>query len=99
LTNGGEKENIKGFYDGDGVYKIRFIPSKEGTWNYKTQSNRSALKGKKGKFKCTAPSTNNKGLVQVVENYHFSYANGESYYPVGTTLYCWELVINPHPSN
>ena len=91
MTNGGEKENIKGFYDGDGVYKIRFMPSKEGTWNYKTQSNRSALKGKKGKFKCTAPSTNNKGLVQVAENYHFSYANGESYYPVGTTLYCWEL--------
>jgi hypothetical protein len=91
FTNGSEKENIKGFYDGDGVYKIRFMPSKEGIWNYKTQSNISALNGKKGKFNCTAPSVNNKGLVQVAEKYHFSYANGTAYYPVGTTLYCWKL--------
>ena len=39
-----------GFYDGDGIYKIRFMPDKEGVWTYKTKSNRDELNGKEGQF-------------------------------------------------
>jgi len=91
FNNVGEKITIKGFYDGDGVYKIRFMPNKEGIWKYETQSNVSELKGVKGKVTCIPPTGNNKGQVKVFDMHHFKYANGEPYYPVGTTLYCWEL--------
>lgn len=32
----GEKETVKtdGFYDGDGVYKVRFMPSFEGSYRF-----------------------------------------------------------------
>ena len=32
----GEKEEVKaeGFYDGEGVYKVRFMPSYEGSYRY-----------------------------------------------------------------
>lgn len=91
FSNGNENKTVTGFYDGDGIYKIRFMPGKAGMWKYKTQSNISKLKDLKGKFKCIPATANNKGPVQVFARHHFKYTNGEPYYPVGTTLYCWEL--------
>lgn len=41
---------VKGFYDGNGVYKIRFMPDKKGIWEYETLSNLSALEGISGEF-------------------------------------------------
>jgi hypothetical protein len=81
----------KGFYDGNGIYKIRFMPDNTGIWKYETQSNIPVLQGKIGEFRCIEPSGNNKGPVIVAEEYHFQYASGDPFYPVGTTLYCWEL--------
>src|SRR5205823_14320437 len=34
---------VDGFYDGDGNYKIRFMPDIVGEWRYTTTSNASAL--------------------------------------------------------
>ena len=34
-----------GFYDGDGIYKIRFMPDATGEWTYTTKSNRAELNG------------------------------------------------------
>lgn len=91
FRNGDANKTVRGFYDGDGIYKIRFMPHSAGMWKYKTQSNILKLKGVKGKFKCVPATGNNQGQVQVFGKHHFKYANGEPYYPVGTTLYCWEL--------
>lgn len=91
FTLGDNSLTVKGFYDGNGIFKIRFMPTKEGAWKYETQSSATDLNGKHGSFACIAPSRNNKGPVQVTEKYHFKYAHGEPFYPVGTTLYCWEL--------
>lgn len=88
---GDDNLTVKGFYDGNGVYKIRFMPDKKGIWEYETRSNLSALEGITGEFKCIEPSGNNKGPIQVAGKHHFKYASGEPFYPVGTTLYCWEL--------
>ena len=34
-----------GFYDGDGVYRVRFLPDTEGEWTFRTRSNARELDG------------------------------------------------------
>ena len=80
---------VEGFYDGDGIYKIRFMPDSEGEWSFVTSSNSSKLNNIEGRFICTLPSPNNHGPVRVVNTYHFAYEDGTPYYPVGTTCYAW----------
>ena len=50
FKNGDTTIKAPGFYDGDGTYKIRFMPSVEGEWSYKTQSNSDALDGQMGRW-------------------------------------------------
>lgn len=84
-----KKVEVNGFYDGNGVYRIRFMPDEEGDWNYVTKSNSRVLSDKKGGFKCIAPSLSNHGPVKVKDTYHFEYADGKIFYPFGTTVYAW----------
>jgi len=78
-----------GFYDGDGAYRLRFMPDAQGTWTYLTRSNRAELDGKAGEFTCGPPSKGNHGPVVVRNTWHFGYADGTPYFPVGTTCYAW----------
>lgn len=78
-----------GFYDGNGVYKIRCMPTKVGDWVYETQSNLDELNGQTGSFTCVTPSEDNHGPVYVHNQYHFSYADGSPYVSFGTTCYAW----------
>jgi len=78
-----------GFYDGDGIFKVRFMPDREGVWTYVTQSNRAALDGQEGRFVCAAPAPGNHGPVRVRNQYHFGYEDGAPFYPFGTTIYEW----------
>lgn len=80
---------VEGFYDGDGIYKIRFMPDKEGNWEFITSSNCPDLDSIKGEFICTKASNNNHGPVRVINKYHFAYEDGTPYYPIGTTCYAW----------
>jgi hypothetical protein len=80
---------VHGFYDGDGKYLVRFSPPSEGVWKYATTSNADALKGKSGSVTVTAPGVNNHGPVAVHNTFHFAYADGKHYVPVGTTCYAW----------
>jgi hypothetical protein len=41
---------VDGFYDGDGVYRVRFMPDVQGEWRYRTVSNLAALDGVEGSF-------------------------------------------------
>src|SRR5438876_12119019 len=52
---------VDGFYDGEGVYRIRFMPDVQGTWHYCTQSTLDALTGIEGTFVCVAPTSDNHG--------------------------------------
>jgi len=79
----------QGFHDGNGTFKIRFMPDREGVWTYETRSNRAALNGRQGRFACTASSPGNHGPVRVRNQYHFGYEDGTSFYPFGTTIYEW----------
>jgi hypothetical protein len=78
-----------GFYDGDGVYIIRFMPDAVGKWIYTIKSNVSELDSKEGSFTCTVHNEDNHGPVKVRNTYDFGYADGTPFYPVGTTCYAW----------
>ena len=80
---------VDGFYDGQGIYRLRFMPDTLGPWRYRTRSNCPALDGVEGEFTCTEPSPRNHGPVSVRDTYHFAYADGTPYLPVGTTCYVW----------
>jgi len=79
----------EGFYDGSGIYRIRFMPDALGEWTYITKSNRRELNAKTGKFTCIEPSPGNHGPVRVHKTWHFAYADGTPYFQIGTTCYAW----------
>ncbi|MGO4269992.1 DUF5060 domain-containing protein, partial [Paenibacillus sp. TAF58] len=79
----------EGFYDGNGTYRIRFMPDRAGVWRYVTHSNHSDLDGHYGEFVCVEPSPGNHGPVRVRDQYFFAYEDGTTYMPFGTTCYHW----------
>ncbi|MEX2091768.1 MAG: DUF5060 domain-containing protein [Pirellulales bacterium] len=85
----GKKQTVAGFYDGDGIYRIRFMPDKLGRWKYTTASNTPVLAGKHGEFDVIAPTGKNHGPVHVADTFHFKYADGTPYRQLGTTCYAW----------
>lgn len=89
FSNGDKVYEQEGYYDGNGIYKIRFMPDKEGTWTYVTNSNKRELENNKGSFECTSPSAKNHGPVRVQGSYHFQYEDGKPFFPFGTTIYEW----------
>ncbi|WP_422079971.1 DUF5060 domain-containing protein [Ulvibacterium sp.] len=80
---------VSGFYDGNGSYKLRFMPDKEGAWRYITASNDTRLHEQKGTFQCIPPKNGNHGPVVVKDTFHFAYSDGKPFYPLGTTAYGW----------
>ncbi len=78
-----------GFYDGDGIYRVRFMPEQQGEWHYLTDGSSPELNGRTGEFMVVKPGTVNHGPVRVVNTYHFAYADGTPYEELGTTCYDW----------
>ena len=89
FINGNDTITVPGFYDGQGIYKIRFMPRKEGNWKYITSSNIKKLDNKKGSFVCTPALKNNHGPVIVKDTFYFAYADGTAHHSFGTTCYGW----------
>jgi hypothetical protein len=89
FSSAGQTIHVPGFYDGNGNYLIRFMPPNQGSWHYQTQSNRPEMAGKTGDFQCSAPAANVHGPVRVANVYHFAYADGTPFVPIGTTCYGW----------
>jgi hypothetical protein len=79
---------VAGFYDGGGVYLIRFSPPEVGVWEYKTSSPVSALDGKSGKVTVTNASGTNHGPIES-RGYSLYYADGTPHFSSGTTCYQW----------
>jgi hypothetical protein len=89
FTSQNQTVNVSGFYDGHGVYRIRFMPGTQGEWNYVTHSNCNQLSRLSGSFRCVPPTGENHGQVGVQHIYHFAYADGKPFVPIGTTCYGW----------
>jgi hypothetical protein len=86
---GSRQVKVPGFYDGDGVYRVRFMPDTEGPWTFTTSSNARDLDGKSGEFSCVSARPGQRGPVRVRNRFHFAYADGTPYFPFGTTCYAW----------
>ena len=78
---GEESIALKGFYDGDGLYKVRFLPHTAGLWKWKVSGAVTAS----GEELCEAnPEAH--GIVKAEDTY-FVHEDGTKYLPFGTTVY------------
>jgi len=91
FRQGDRKVRTSGFYDGDGTYKVRFLPDAAGAWIYETKSNSPALDGVGGLLDVGPAKPGHHGPVRVANRHHFRYADGTRYINIGTTAYVWNL--------
>jgi hypothetical protein len=89
FTEDSRSVTVPGFYDGDGIYRVRFMPDRTGEWRYVTRSNRRALTGHEGSVTVVPPGPDNHGPVRVHNVHHFAYADGTPFRQLGTTAYTW----------
>ena len=85
----GNGTSVGGFYDGEGVYRIRFQAPQAGRWTYVTASTARSLDGLRGAFEVGPPGPGNRGPVGVADRFHFAYRDGTRFVPAGTTCYAW----------
>ena len=78
---------VSGFYDGNGIYRIRFMPSYTGEYRYTVFGSFSDTETS-GAFRVTEAPEGCHGPVRV-SGFHFVYADGTPFYPLGTTCYVW----------
>lgn len=87
-----EEITVDGFYDGDGVYRARFMPSFEGIYHYVISGNfADGIESPEGEFEAVMPSAHNHGPICVVDKIHLGYADKTPYYSIGTTCYAWAM--------
>ena len=89
FRQGQQAIRVDGFYDGEGVYRIRHMPDREGSWHYTTRSRTPALNGISGTYICCEPEPDAHGPVRVRGQFHFAHADGTAFFPFGTTCYAW----------
>jgi len=89
FCHNGQKTCVHGFYDGNNIYKVRFMPQFEGEYTYTISSNDSELDGISGTLTVQPPSEQNHGPVRVSGTDHFAYADGTPFFVMGTTAYVW----------
>ncbi|WP_328842667.1 DUF5605 domain-containing protein [Streptomyces sp. NBC_00258] len=78
-----------GFYDDDGIHRLRLMPDEEGAWGFATTSNSRSLTGITGTFDCLPAAPGEHGPVRVHNTFHFRHADGTRHLPIGTTAYAW----------
>jgi len=77
---------VPGFYDGDGVWKVRVRPEVEGDWSLATESTDPELDGRTAHFVCVPNENRNvHGMLRVDPEhpYHFMYEDGTRYFLLG----------------
>lgn len=90
-----EEIQVAGFYDGEGVYVVRFMPSFIGEYKYKIEGSfyeegKTDREQMEGTFYTTEPvSPKNHGMVRVLDKTYLEYEDGTPHYSFGTTCYAW----------
>jgi|GEM_PF-1293975 hypothetical protein len=80
---------IPGFYAGNNVWKVRFAPTKIGSWTYTTTSGDAAMNGQTGTITCTPNTQNNvhgRLSVDPLNPHHFRYEDGTPYFMMGAEI-------------
>lgn len=99
FTHDHRSVQIKGFYDGDGIYRIRFMPDMTGVWTFRTSSSAASLNGQTGRFHCSPATSGNHGPVTTAHRFHFVHADGTPYFPFGTTTYAFLFTSDQNAAN
>ena len=79
---------IRGFFDGEDIYKLRFSPPIEGRWTYTTQSSASLLHGRTGAVRVMPALAGIHGPVEA-HGFGLFHADGSAHHSIGTTAYAW----------
>lgn len=90
---------VKGFYDGEGTYRVRFMPDTVGRWSYATKSSAAELNGHAGHVTCVEAKQGNHGPVTTAHRFHFEHADGTAYFPFGTTTYAFLFTSEENAAN
>ena len=85
----GRKKKVSGFYDGDGVYRVRFMPEMEGEYTFEIFGSFSDRNPERRL--CLHPGGGWQPRPGAGRGFHFEYDDGTAYYPLGTTCYVWNL--------
>ena len=85
---GGKTLTVCGFHDGGATWRIRFMPTEPGTWNYVTKSSDPGLGGKAGRLTCVPPKRPYLHGPLAAQGFHFVHADGTRRLLVSTRLSC-----------
>ena len=79
---------VDGFYSGGDVFKIRYMPTKEGEYKVLVKSEISTLNDVTDVFTVLPPTKGDHGPA-VIRGTRFRYADGSRLFIAGTTAYVW----------
>ncbi|MDE7312768.1 MAG: DUF4038 domain-containing protein [Eubacterium sp.] len=82
FSGNGQEQNVKGFYAGNGIYQVRFLPKSAGTYTYRL----TGCIEEEGSLEIEPADAGRHGMVKA-QGEHFCYEDGTPFYPFGTTVY------------
>lgn len=80
---------VRGFYDGDATWRLRFMPPEKGMWRFITSSSHAQLSSHGGAFNVTSKAPDNRGPIRAAGRLFERVADGEPFFALGTTAYAW----------
>lgn len=90
----GADHTVRGFWDGENVWRVRFSPDQEGEWAYRTESEPevAGLHDRRGTITCVKPTGNNRiarhGAIGISEDGHYlAHADGTPFFCLGDTVW------------
>lgn len=78
--------SVPGFYDGEGMWKIRFTPPAAGRWTFRTVSSLPALHGRTGSLEASPnrhAAIHGRLMVDPDFPYHFKFEDGTRFFLMG----------------
>jgi len=75
---------MDGFWDGGDSFKIRFAPTREGAWSYRTSSANPGLNNQSGEFACVRSPEGNHGFLRIDAHHPYSFVWDD-----GTRYFMW----------
>jgi hypothetical protein len=87
FRHGNREVQVRGFYDGDGRFEVRFMPDSVGPWSYQVSASFLTVEVT-GEFECIGPRKGVHGPVRT-NGTRLTHTDGTEYLPFGTTCYAW----------
>jgi len=79
---------VDGFYDGEDTWRVRFMPTELGRWDFSIESNDQALNGESGSIECIGAEKPYLHGPLLPDGLHFRHADGEWRFLISTRLSC-----------